>query len=87
MFYVYILQSKQDHKLYICYTDDLKRRFKEHNSGENTSTKHRRPFMLVYYEAYRSKDDAINREQMLKLRGRALGGLKRRMQKSVANLN
>lgn len=83
MFYVYILQSKKDDQLYIGYTEDLKRRLKEHNEGKNQSTAHRRPFVLVYYEAYRSMDDAMKREKMLKLQGRTLGGLKRRLESSL----
>ena len=83
MFYVYILQSTKDNKLYIGYSNDLKRRVEEHNSGKNKSTKHRKPFTLVYYEAYQSQTDAKNRETNLKLFGRALGGLKRRIRISL----
>ena len=66
MFYVYVLKSLKDNKLYIGYTNDLKRRFKEHNDGENVSTKSRRPFVLIYYEAYLSQKDAREREKKLK---------------------
>ena len=83
MFFVYILQSKKDRKLYIGYTNDLKRRIQEHNSGKNQSTKVRRPFELIYYEAYKSEKDAKNREENLKLFGRAMGGLKRRISLSL----
>jgi putative endonuclease len=69
--------------LYIGCTNDLKRRFEEHNSGLNRSTKGRRPFELLYYEAYRAKQDALHREEMLKLRARALGQLKRRLKYSL----
>ena len=79
MFYVYVLKSMKDQELYTGYTEDLRRRFKEHNSGLNQSTKPRRPFEIVYYEAYKSQIDAQKREHMLKLRGRALGGLRRRI--------
>ena len=83
MCYVYILKSKRDSNLYIGYTNNLKRRIVEHNSGDNRSTKFRRPFELVYYEAYKSEEDAQRRETMLKLFGRALGGLKRRIRLSL----
>ena len=83
MFYVYVLRSMKDKKLYLGYTNDLKRRMGEHNSGLNTSTKFRRPLKLIYYEAYRAREDAEHREEMLKLFGRALGGLKRRISKSL----
>lgn len=66
MYYVYLLKSEKDNKFYTGYTSDLKRRLLQHNHGENTSTAHRIPLKLVYYEAYASKDDAIIREQKLK---------------------
>ena len=82
MFYVYILQSKKDFNLYVGSTNDLKKRFQEHNSGKVHSTKHRVPFDLIYYEAYRSEKDARKREHNLKLGGRALAQLKSRIQDS-----
>jgi putative endonuclease len=83
MFYVYILQSIKDGQIYIGYSNNLRRRIEEHNSGKNKSTKYRKPFKLVYYEAYQSQVDAKNRETNLKLFGRALGGLKRRIKISL----
>jgi len=52
MYYVYILKSLKDRKLYSGYTADLKARLLEHNKGRAESTKHRIPFQLIYYEAY-----------------------------------
>jgi len=66
MFYVYIIKSLVDNKLYIGYSKDLKNRLKEHNSGQNLSTKTRRPFKLIYYEAHLSKEDAEAREEFFK---------------------
>jgi len=83
MFYVYILQSSKDGKLYVGFTSDLRRRFKEHNAGASRSTKARRPFALVYYEAYVSEKDAKKREHSLKLFGKAREGIKRRIQNSL----
>lgn len=83
MFYVYILKSLKDGKLYIGFTRDLRKRLKEHNSGVSRSTKSRTPFELVYYEAYKSRSDAEKREKMLKLFGRAIGGLRRRISSSL----
>jgi len=71
MFYVYVLCSKKDKNLYVGYTSDLKRRFTQHNDGKNFSTAPRRPFILVYYEAYMNESDARRREKSLKLRGQA----------------
>jgi len=69
--------------LYTGYTSDLRRRLAEHNSGKSKSTKGREPFELIYYEAYRSKSDAMRRERMLKLGGRALGQLRGRIAQSL----
>lgn len=66
MYYVYILRSERDGKLYIGMTTDLRRRFSEHNAGAVTSTKPRRPFTLIYYEAHRSRGDAERRERYFK---------------------
>lgn len=38
----------------------------EHTLGEVTSTKYRRPFKLIHYEMYVSKQDALAREVFLK---------------------
>ncbi len=66
MFYTYILQSKKDKKLYTGFTNDLRKRFNEHNSGRNFSTKGRGPFELIYYEACINEQDARSREKYLK---------------------
>jgi putative endonuclease len=66
MYYVYVLLSLRDHKLYIGFTSDLRRRIKEHNAGKNISTKPRLPLKLFYYEAHLSKNDAERREQYFK---------------------
>lgn len=78
MHYVYVLQSEKDGKLYVGHTDDLKRRFREHNNGLVPSTKKGTPLRIVYYEACNILDDAIKREKQLKTGfGRAY--LKRRL--------
>ena len=66
MYYVYILKSKKDGNLYVGYSTDLKKRFYEHQKGLVTSTKPRRPFELVFYEAYKSIKDAKRREKYFK---------------------
>jgi len=66
MFYVYVIQSKKDTKWYTGFTDNLRKRFKEHNNGKTFSTKGRGPFELIYYEACVNKQDARARESYLK---------------------
>jgi putative endonuclease len=66
MYYTYVLLSKKDRNFYIGHTSDLKKRFKEHANGKTKSTKPRRPFDLVYYEACSNLIDAVRREKFLK---------------------
>ncbi len=66
MFYTYILKSKKDGKLYTGYTNNLRKRFKEHSDGKSTYTKRRGPYELIYYEACLMEEDARSRELYLK---------------------
>jgi len=65
-YYIYILQSLKNNSLYIGYTLDLKKRFKEHNSGLSLATKPFIPYKLIFYEAFLNRIDAKNRETYLK---------------------
>lgn len=53
-------------KFYTGFTKNLKLRFEQHNKGLVESTKDRRPFALIYYEACLSQEDATKREKYLK---------------------
>ena len=67
MFYfVYILLSLKDGKFYIGSTSNLEQRIKYHKYGKNTSTASRLPIELIFYEAFRSKQDALRRERYFK---------------------
>ena len=66
MYYIYVLRSKIDNKLYIGFTVDLRRRFQQHNEGFVHATKERLPLELVYYEAGLNKEKAIKREKYFK---------------------
>ncbi len=65
-FYIYILFSLKDYKLYIGYTENLKVRLGEHFKGRSIATKNRRPLLLIHYEAFTNKKDAKAREVFLK---------------------
>ncbi len=65
-FYVYVLFSEKDHKLYIGFSADVYRRLEQHNAGMNTSTAQRRPFRLIYFEAHILAADALRRESYFK---------------------
>ena len=62
-YFVYVLRSQKDDKFYIGYTKNLKLRFEQHSKGLVESTKKRRPFKLVYYEASLNQQDATKREK------------------------
>ncbi len=83
MYYLYVLKSSVDNKLYIGSTNDLKRRLIEHNTGKNKSTMHRKPLELVYYEAYKSKLDCLERERKLKHFNNSYTELKKRINRSI----
>lgn len=65
-FYVYVLFSLKDFKLYIGYTSDLEARKRQHFGGEVLSTAPRRPLEIIYYESHLSQKDALRREKYFK---------------------
>lgn len=75
-FFVYVCISLKDKKFYVGSTNNLERRQKEHADGLVTSTKHRLPLELIYYEVYLLEKDARLREKYLKSGGRARANLK-----------
>ncbi|MDH5187090.1 MAG: GIY-YIG nuclease family protein [candidate division WOR-3 bacterium] len=72
MYYVYVLKNKRTNRLYIGYTEVLKRRLCEHKEKDSS-------IELVYYEAYIYEKQARTRERKLKLYGSAWRGLKKRI--------
>ena len=78
MFYVYMLKSPKNSQVYIGFTEDLKRRFAEHQKLPR-----HKEWMLIYYEAYRDREDAVQRERKLKSYGSSLQRLKTRLKRSL----
>ena len=73
MYYVYLIKRDDIQETYIGYTDNLERQLKEHkNKGPD----------LIYYEAYKSEEDARERERKLKQRGQTVRRLKERLEGS-----
>mgnify|MGYP001607340260 CR=1 FL=1 len=66
MFYVYILKSLKDGKLYIGFTSNLEKRIAKHNSGASKSTRNRLPLQLIYHEKHDTKREALIRERKIK---------------------
>ncbi|MFZ5391000.1 MAG: GIY-YIG nuclease family protein [Patescibacteria group bacterium] len=67
MYFVYLLVSLKNDKIYVGCTAELPLvRLEQHNLGSSFWTKQNRPFKLVYYESYYCKKDALHRELFLK---------------------
>ena len=77
MFYVYLLKSPKTDQIYVGFTTDLKRRFAEHQKLQR-----HKGWRLVYYEAYRNREDAADRERKLKSYGSSLQKLRMRLKRS-----
>ena len=65
MFYTYVLQNKNG-RWYTGYTEDLRKRFRQHNTKKSAYTSARGPYQLIYYEACLTEEDARMREKYLK---------------------
>ena len=66
VFYTYVLQSLKSGYFYTGYTNNLRKRFKEHTEERSSYTKGRGPYTLVYYEVCFNEGDARSRELYLK---------------------
>jgi putative endonuclease len=66
MKYVYVIQSLESNRWYTGSTNDLRKRFNQHNEGKSTWTRKRGPWKLIYYEACLNEEDARAREKYLK---------------------
>jgi predicted GIY-YIG superfamily endonuclease len=66
MWYVYILKCANG-VLYTGLTDDLKRRFEEHQSGKGGHyTRFSKPTIILYKEIFENRAQAETREQQIK---------------------
>ncbi|MHA6278840.1 GIY-YIG nuclease family protein [Salinimicrobium sp. CAU 1759] len=66
MFYVYALSSLEKNYIYVGLTSNLARRFEEHNSGKEKTTKGFRPFKIIFTEICNSRIEARAREKYWK---------------------
>ena len=83
MYYVYVLKFRDSRWLYVGYTGNLKRRLSEHKAGKSVTTARLGIHELIYYEAFKSSQDAKKREGQLKKHGASLGHLKKRIMSSI----
>ena len=84
-YYIYVLLSEKDGNFYTGYTNNLNNRINQHHKGYVTSTKNRRPLVLIYSESCLNQSDAIAREKYLKT-GMGKRYLKNRVKNYLKNL-
>ncbi len=63
--FVYILQN-QNGDQYVGHTSDLNDRLVQHNEGSVLSTKHKRPWHIEWFFAFRDEKNAIAFEKHMK---------------------
>jgi len=67
MHYIYFLKSSKNNKICVGYTEtNPPERLKQHNQKSNKWTRENGPFLLLYYEKYFCKKDALMRERFYK---------------------
>lgn len=64
MYYVYFIKStKTPGKKYVGYTTNLEERLEKHNTGGSLYTRNYRPWKLIAYVAFDSKEKALSFEK------------------------
>jgi len=66
MYYTYVVQSQKSKYWHTGSTNDLRKRFNQHNKGKSGWTKDGIPWDLLCYEACLNEEDARSREKYLK---------------------
>ena len=66
MWYVYVLRSQKNGRLYIGSTNDIARRLAQHSSGKSKYTSNLRPLYLIYQETFKTRLEARRRELFFK---------------------
>lgn len=85
-YYVYVLFSLKDKRLYTGLTSNLEERLAEHARGKVNSTRSRRPLKLIHYEYFIDKEEAEKREIFLKS-GFGRNELKKSLRKTLTRLD
>ena len=66
MYYVYAISSLHRNYIYVGLTDNVERRFNEHNSGKNRTTKPYAPFQLIFTQMCDNREEARKLEVFYK---------------------
>jgi len=87
MWIVYLIQNTETEEIYFGVTQNLKQRLQNHNGGgKKYTTRKQGEWVLIYAEAYRSKEDALAREKRLKIHGSGKVELIKRLNKSLLDV-
>lgn len=65
-YFAYILQSLKNGNLYKGSTENLEKRLIAHNDGLVSYTRKYLPWVLVYYEEFATRSEAMKREKFFK---------------------
>jgi putative endonuclease len=65
-YFTYVLKSESTGSSYVGHTSNLEKRLIDHNNGKSLSTRHKRPWRLVYKEEYTMRSEAASRERYFK---------------------
>ena len=68
MYTVYLLKSIKNNWYYVGMSENVERRFKQHNKGRVVSTKAYLPFEIIYTKEFETRVEARDYEKYLKIR-------------------
>ncbi len=66
MFFTYSIKSLTRNYVYVRLTDNIERRFKEHQIGKNRTIAAYKPFEIILVENFETRVEARKREKYLK---------------------
>ncbi|MCH7402489.1 GIY-YIG nuclease family protein [Belliella kenyensis] len=66
VYYTYVLKSRDYDYFYKGHCKDLQKRLAQHNAGMTKSIKPFIPFDIVYFEEFKTLEEAIKREKYFK---------------------
>ncbi len=67
LFFTYIIKSDIDGSYFYGQTNNLQRRLNQHNRGLEKTTRHLRPWKLLAYKDFETREAAMSLERRLKL--------------------
>jgi len=88
-FYVYMLMTKYKHRnlSYVGYTNNIKKRIRDHNSSKGAKYTRGKKWIIIYKKSYINKSLAMKNEYRLKKDRNLREKLKRNYLKKNENLS